>query len=127
MTARSRAAVFVLAWMVPAMLALGQGVKDPLSGQWGMEGLTYLDLKFDGRSSVTGITVWRHASDHLERAAINTGSFDRDSGALRLTGEAKNQDGDVVPYVIDGRLDGDVLAGTFAIGGQKGDFRFTRL
>jgi hypothetical protein len=102
-------------------------VDDPLSGRWGMDGLTFLDLQFDGKRAVSGTTIWRYRSDYEERAAVNSGTFDRKSGALRLTGEVKNKDGDVVPYAVEGTLEKDVLSGTWSVGESRGDFRFTRL
>ena len=32
---------------------------DPVSGKWGSDGATMLDLKYDGRGGVTGTAIWR--------------------------------------------------------------------
>ena len=112
---------------VTAMFAQSGGTpNDPVSGNWGMDGLTFLELKFDGARSVSGTTIWRRGSGYEQRAAIKTGTFDPQSGALKLTGEVKSPEGAVVPYVIEGRIENNTVAGTFDVGGEKGDFRFTR-
>jgi len=90
-----------------------------------MDGLPYLELQFDGKRSVSGTTIWRHGGDE-QRAAIATGTFDRETGALKLTGDLKNPDGEVVRYVVEGKVDKDIVSGTYSMGEQKGDFRFVR-
>lgn len=114
-------------WLL-ATLAFGQGgaAADPLSGNWGMDGLPYLELKFDGARAVTGTTIWRHDGQE-QRSAIATGTFDRVSGALKLTGEVKNQAGEVVRYVVEGKVEKDVVSGTYVVGEQRGDFRFEKM
>ena len=116
------------ALLLPAGVgALGQSgtSADPLSGKWGMDGLPYLELQFDGKSSVAGTTIWRHDGQE-QRAAIATGTFDKESGALKLTGDLKNEKGEVVRYLVEGTVEKEVVAGTYRVGEQKGDFRFVR-
>jgi hypothetical protein len=36
----------------------GAATKDPVTGKWGADGFTNLDLKFDGKRTVSG-TIWR--------------------------------------------------------------------
>jgi len=125
--------VVLATWCVFALAvgaaAFGQGAgsaADPLSGKWGMDSLPYLELQFDGKRSVSGTTIWRHGGIE-QRAAIATGTFDTDTGALKLTGELKNEEGEVVRYAIEGKVEKDVVAGTYNVGEHKGDFRFVRL
>jgi hypothetical protein len=92
-----------------------------------MDGLTFLELKFDGTRTVSGTAIWRHDGGYEQRTAIKTGTFDLQTSALKLTGEVKKPDGAVVPYVIEGKVENLTVAGTFDVGGEKGEFRFTKL
>lgn len=116
----------VLLLAMGAAMARDAEAKDPVTGKWGSDGLTFLDLKFDGKSSVSGTTVWRDGS-YEHRAAIRTGSFEAKTSVLTLEGEAERPDGMVVPYAIEGRIQGDTVTGTFKFGEAGGDFTFKRL
>jgi len=112
--------------LAAAALAQGSGTTtDPITGNWGSDGLTYLELQHNGEGVVTGTTIWRKDS-YEERARITQGTFDGETGRLTLTGEAKNPDGQLVKYAIDGRLEKGTLTGTFQLGANKGTFTFTR-
>jgi len=95
-----------------------------ISGRWGVDGSTLLDLEFDG-SSVSGTVIWR-AGGQEARAGVQTGTFNAATGALELSGNVKRPDGVTVKYVIQGKLANGTLAGTYDFGGNSGDFRFTR-
>ncbi len=112
-----------------SMLAQSRGTADdPVSGNWGFQGKTFLELTFDGKSTVSGTTVWRHGEAQPVRAAIKAGTFDPKTGALKLEGETKRADtGAAAHYVIEGKVDKDMLSGTFAVGEDKGDFTFTKM
>lgn len=105
----------------------GSAAADSISGRWGSDGLTFLELKSDGKGAVSGTAIWRDGRSHEDRAAIKTGTFDPKTGAFRLVGEAKKPDGAVVQYVIESKVDKDTVAGTFDFGNEKGEFKFTRL
>jgi uncharacterized damage-inducible protein DinB len=98
---------------------------DPISGGWGANGQTLLDLKYDGKAAVSG-TVMAGRPGNL--APIETGTFDRSGGVLKLRGEAKDPDtGGALPYVIDGTLTGDALAVSFTFGEHKGNLTLTKV
>jgi hypothetical protein len=99
--------------------------KDPVTGIWGSDGLPNLDLKFDGKSGVSGTTIWRQGSDE-RRAAIKTGTFDAKSGALKLEGEVKRADGLTVAYLIEGKIEKDTIVGMFKLGDRAGEFSFKK-
>ena len=118
--------VGILTWFFPIVLA--QEPADPVTGKWGRNDLTYLDLKFDGTSTVSGTVVWRdRGSGYEEQAAIKTGTFDLKTGALKLTGEAKTPDGALLPYAIEGKIEKETVAGTFKFGDRQGEFVFSKL
>lgn len=111
---------------VPPVLA--QEANDPVTGSWGRNGLPYLELKFDGKKTVSGTAIWRAGDGGYEdRAPIKTGTFDPETGALRLEGEAKTPDGEVRKYLIEGKVDKDTVSGTFKFGERSGEFRFSKL
>jgi uncharacterized protein (DUF2147 family) len=115
----------VLLLAAGAAMAQDAATKDPVTGKWGSDGLTFLDLKFDGKNSVSGTTVWRDGSYEHE-AAIRTGSFEVKTSVLKLEGEAKRPDGMIVSYAIEGKIQGDTVTGTFKFGDDRGEFTFKR-
>ncbi|HXM46441.1 MAG TPA: hypothetical protein VN956_01150 [Pyrinomonadaceae bacterium] len=96
---------------------------DPISGNWGADGNTLLELNYDGKGSVSGTTHWGSADNS---SPIKTGTFDPKTNALKLEGEAKRPDGTTVQYVIEGKLNKDTLSGTYRFGNDKGDFTFKK-
>lgn len=89
--------------------------------------MPFLELTFDGSQNVSGITYWR-AGGRIARAAIKKGAFHPSTHTLRLEGNAPSLDGEgEAHYLIEGRLDNEVLGGTFDCGGLKGCITFTRL
>ncbi|MFB3852828.1 MAG: hypothetical protein ACE148_03270 [Vicinamibacterales bacterium] len=101
---------------------------DPITGAWGAEGRTFLELKFDGKRTVSGTTIWRGDGYKESKSEIKTGTFDPDTRILRLEGEAKRPDnGEVAAYVIEGKLSEEgILSGTYSFAGHEGTFSFTR-
>lgn len=111
-----------------SMFAQSSGAAaDPISGSWGADGTTFLELQFDGKGAVSGTAIWRDGPGQENRAAIRTGTFDPKTGALKLEGEAKGRDGAMAQYVIEGKVDKDTLAGTFTFGNDQGAFTFTKV
>lgn len=87
-------------WSAPAVAP--STLADPLSGRWGRHGVIFLDLQYDGDSSVSGRIM---ARDPGYMAPVERGTFDRTTGTLKLAGTARHPDhGGPVPYVIEGRL-----------------------
>lgn len=103
-----------------------QETADGITGNWGRNGLTYLELKFDGKSRISGTAIWR-ADEYEHRAPIKTGTFEPKSGAFKLEGDAKTPEGSIVPYVIEGKVEKDTVSGTFRFGERTGQFTFTRM
>jgi hypothetical protein len=101
---------------------------DPLSGTWtGDWGPTpdhrnkvTLELKLDG-TNVTG-TV----NPGPDAVALTKGTFAKDTGMVNLEADAKDHAGKAVHYVIDGKLDGTTLSGSWTHDAKKGDFKVTK-
>ncbi|HEY3045537.1 MAG TPA: hypothetical protein VGJ39_16015 [Vicinamibacterales bacterium] len=119
-------ACFVLLTVAGAIAQTDAETKDPVTGKWGIDGRTTMDLKFDGKSTVSGATIWREGNRYEHRAAIKTGTFDAKTGVLKLEGEGKKPDGLVVSYVIEGKIVKDTVTGTFKFGVDSGQFTFKK-
>jgi hypothetical protein len=55
-----------------------------------------------------------------------TGTFDPETGNLKLEGEAQGPNGGTLKFVIEGKIDNEAFRGSFAMGDETGDFTFTR-
>ena len=87
---------------------------DPITGRWGRDGTAVLDLKLDNTGAVTG-QVMNGSPDNM--VPIRSGSFDRQTGVLKLAGEAKSTDtGAATAFTILGNLVGDSLKVNAAFG-----------
>ncbi len=117
--------VSALVWCTPAPAQTGNAASDPVTGHWGTSGFTFLELQFDGKSTVTGTTIWREGGGYEQRAAIKTGTYDTPSHILRLTGEVE-RNGKRVPYEIKGVIDNDTFTGSSVVRNEKKKLTFTR-
>jgi hypothetical protein len=111
------------------LLALQRG-SDPLTGTWTGDwgpnandrNTVNVDLKLDGKN-VTG-TV--HSVNYQRPdVMITKGTFDAASGMVHLEADAKSRGADV-HYVIDGKLMGGTMSGSWNHDRSKGDFKLTK-
>jgi hypothetical protein len=56
---------------------------------------------------------------------LSKASFKADTGVISLEFEAQ-ANGSPVHYVVEGKVDGDKMSGTWSHDGQQGDFRLTK-
>jgi RNA polymerase sigma factor (sigma-70 family) len=115
----------VAAQPVPANAGDTTQAQAAIAGVWNAQGKSYLDLQWDGQGNVTGTVVWWDGPNG-NRVPVETGTFDTNTGALRLEGEGPVRDGVPLRYVIVGTLENDTLSGEYAIGPRKGTFAFSR-
>ena len=102
----------------------GTRLADPISGRWGQHGVNFLDLKLAEDGSVRG-NVMHGRPDH--RADVSAGTFDRNTGALRLEGTAPHhKTGESLPFLVEGLLDQGVVTVTGHFGNFAGNFTLTR-
>jgi uncharacterized damage-inducible protein DinB len=120
MNARSRSALCALVLSASPLSAQS----DPITGKWGRDGVTFLDLKLDNAGGVTGHVMNERPNN---MAVIKSGSFQRQSGVIKLEGEAKDDAGALNPFTIDGSLVGDSLKVTAKFGTYTGSMAFVRL
>lgn len=112
----------LVSWIFPAAAQ----APDAVSGKWGSDGATFLDLKYDGNGRVTGTVVWR--GDGKEATfPIQSGTFDPKRAAVGISGEGVTPDGRTGAYTIEGVITGDVIRGKYTFAGTTGDFSFDRL
>jgi hypothetical protein len=57
---------------------------------------------------------------------LTKASFNADSGAIVMEFDAEGNGGRTVHYVIDGKVSGNTMAGTWSHDDQHGDFRVTK-
>jgi uncharacterized protein (DUF2147 family) len=102
---------------------------DPLTGTWkGDWGPTAehrnpvtLDLKLDG-TNVTG-TVNPGGPNEV---ALTKGSFAKDTNMVTMEADAKDHTGKAVHYMIEGKLEGTTMSGSWTHDDKKGDFKVTK-
>jgi uncharacterized damage-inducible protein DinB len=101
-----------------------QAQSDPISGKWGRDGATVLDLKLGTDGTVSGQVM---SGGPGNMVPIGSGSFDRRTGRLKLQGEAKNPEGGAMtPYSITGDLAGDSLRVNAVFGTFNGSLTLMR-
>ena len=97
---------------------------DPLTGRWGVFGVVYLDLFYDGDRGVTGQIMAGRPSNP---APIAEGSFDRATGRLRLRGAARHPETrEPVSWSIEGMLDQGEICVLAVFNDYRGNHRLTR-
>ena len=94
------------------------------SGDWGPTAQhrnpVTLDLKWDG-TNLSGAVNPGPTAIQLSKA-----SFDSGTGAVLMEADARNHEGNTVHYMIEGKVEGNSIAGTWNHQKQKGDFKVTR-
>ena len=101
---------------------------DPLSGTWtGDWGPTpthrnpvTLELKWDG-TALTG-TV----NPGPDAIPLTKATYASDTGMVMLEADAKDHAGEPVHYMIEGKLEGSTLMGSWMHGETKGDFKVSK-
>ena len=101
---------------------------DPLSGTWtGDWGPTpthrnqvTVELKWDGKNLTGNVNPGPNAVE-LKKA-----TFDAKTNAVHFEADAESRRGGQVHYVIEGKIDGNTMAGTRDHGNLKGDFKITK-
>ena len=105
-----------------------QKAADPLSGSWaGDWGPSAADrnavtvaLKWDG-TTLTGTVNPGASAVELKKC-----TFDVKTGAVHMEADAKSRRGADIHYVIDGKVEGNTMTGSWNHDNRKGDFKITR-
>ena len=101
---------------------------DPLSGTWtGDWGPSAMDrnqvtveLKWDGKALTGTVNPGPNAVE-LKKA-----TFDLKTSAVHFEADATSRRGTAIHYVIDGKVDGKTMTGTWNHDNRNGDFKITK-
>ena len=101
---------------------------DPLSGTWKGDwgpsatdrNQVELDLKLDGTNLTGTVNPGPNA------VMLTKGSFTKETGLVTMEADAKGHDGKPVHYVIEGKVEGNTMTGTWNHDNKKGDFKITK-
>jgi hypothetical protein len=101
---------------------------DPITGSWtGTWGPSpsdrnevTVDLKWDGK------TLTGKVNSEGQVIPIQKGTYDAKTSVIHMEADAKGRGGQVVHYVIEGKLDKGALSGSWNHDNRKGDFKITK-
>jgi GNAT superfamily N-acetyltransferase len=93
-----------------------------ITGRWGKPSEVLLDIVVDEDGTVRGV-----ANPGSQNAPIRRGHFDVGSGAVQLEGTHTKPDGVLIPFCIEGRLDGRTLRLTYQYGDRRGSTDVVRV
>ena len=116
----------VLVCLMVAAVAFSQG--DPLSGTWTGDwgpsaqdrNQVTVDLKLEGKA-LSGVVKTANRPE----VKLSNSSFDAATRTVKMEAEAQGRGGPV-KYIIEGKLEGTSLTGSWNHDGRKGDFKLTK-
>ena len=132
MRVRTLSVICLLACLAVAipMLAQQRSGTDPVTGTWSGDwgpnqadrNQVTVDLKLEG-TAVTGVVK----TTNRPEVPLSKGTFDATSRTVKMEAEAKNpRSGANVKYIIEGKLEGNTLTGSWNHDTTKGDFKLTK-
>jgi len=132
MRVRTLSVICLLACVIVGipMLAQQRSGGDPLTGTWSGDwgpnqadrNQVTVDLKLQG-TTVTGLVK----TDNRPEVPLSKGTFDAAARTVKMEAEALNpRNGANVKYVIEGKLEGNTLTGSWNHDSTKGDFKLTK-
>jgi hypothetical protein len=122
-------ALSLLLLAAPALAQFGHPLKGTWSGDWGAskDSRTHvvLEMNWDGKQITGNINPGPRA------VAMKTATLNPDTWLVHIEAEGKDASGQMVHYVIDGKLENigayqRVLSGTWTEGSKKSDFKVVR-
>lgn len=138
MKVRTLSVIGLLACLAIAVPMLAQQksapAADPLSGTWTGDwgpnaqdrNRVDVDLKLDATTKALTGTV-KSTQPARADVALSKASFDAATQVVKMEAEARNpRSGQTVKYVIEGKLAGTSMTGTWNHDGRTGDFKLTK-
>lgn len=135
MNVRTISVICLLACLAVANVIVGQGKAapaDPLTGTWTGDwgpnaadrNQVNVDLKWDGKA-LTG-TV-KSITPSRPDVALSKATFDGATGTVKMEAEVRNpRGGQTIRYVIDGKVSGSNMTGSWNHDNSKGDFKLAK-
>ena len=126
---RKRCAFTLAVCLVLAASAFAQpSGGDPLSGTWvgdwgpspSDRNQVTVDLKWDGKMLSGTVNPGPNA------VALQKSTYDPKTKAVHFEADAKGHGGSSVHYLIDGKVEGNTMTGTWSHDTVKGDFKITK-
>jgi hypothetical protein len=114
----------------PTLAQRGPAQADPLTGTWSGDwgpnaqdrNQVIVDLKWDGKV-LTGVV----RTTGRPEVNLSNSTFDATTRTVKMEAEAKNTRTNAnIKYLIDGKLDGNTLSGSWNHDSTKGDFKLTK-
>src|SRR5262245_6095590 len=107
----------------------GKMMADPVSGKWSGDwgpnandrNQITADFKFDGKALTGTVTP----AGQTAGIPIQKGTFDAKTGAVHMEADVKSNGG-TVHFVIDGKVDKNVMKGSWNHDNRKGDFNIAK-
>jgi len=114
--------------LVLAAAAFAQKSGDPLSGTWGGDwgpspsdrNQVTVELKWDGKALSGTVNPGPNA------VALQKATFDAKTSAVHFEADAKGHGGNMLHYVIDGKVEKGTMTGSWSHDTRKGDFKITK-
>jgi hypothetical protein len=125
---RTLSVICLLACLVAIPVLARQA--DPLSGTWAGDwgpsaqdrNQVTVDLKLSGKT-VTGVVKTANRAE----VALSNSTYDAATRTVKMQAEAKNpRSGESIKYVIEGKLEGTSMTGSWNHDNRKGDFKLTK-
>lgn len=131
MRVRTLSVICLLACLVIGVPTFAQqrSAADPISGTWTGDwgpsaadrNQVTVDLKWDGKV-LTGVVKTANRPE----VALSNSTFDATTRTVKMEAEAKNQSNATIKYVIEGKLEGTTMTGSWNHDNRKGDFKLTK-
>lgn len=121
-------ACVMMSLALAAVVGAQQKAADPLSGSWAGDwgpsaadrNQVTLELKWDGK------TLSGTANPGPNAIEMQKCTFDAKAGTVHMEADAKSRRGADIHYVIDGKVEGNTMSGSWNHDTRKGDFKITK-
>jgi hypothetical protein len=118
----------MMCFALNASVSAQQKAADPLSGSWTGDwgpspsdrNTVTVELKWDGKALSGTVNPGPNA------ITLQKSTYDAKAGAVHMEADAKNRRGEAIHYVIDGKVEGSTMSGSWNHDTRKGDFKITR-
>ena len=124
---RNLTMAFLLTFLLMGIVALN-AADDPLTGMWTGDwgpspthrNQASVELKWDGKILTGTVNPGPNAVE------IKNATFNPQSGAIHMEADATSRRGGQVHYVIEGKVEGNTMTGTWGHDNRNGDFKITK-